>query len=271
MLTPDLGSHHVHLWLTWPDQVQDPQLLQSYLEILDPQERDRHGRFHFAKHRHQYLVAHALVRCCLSYYAALAPEAWRFQTNAYGRPEVDPSCGQDLPPLRFNLSHTDGLVACAVTRWRDIGVDVEATQRGGALLEIAERYFAPDEFADLKQLPLAAQVDRFFDYWTLKEAYIKARGMGLALSLQHFSYQLRQSRIRIRFSPAIADRAEGWQFLLLAPDPSYRAALAVRRGDQAPLQLVAWQTIPMREAQPLDWSDRLLAQGPIPFLEAEPL
>ncbi|NJK62052.1 MAG: 4'-phosphopantetheinyl transferase superfamily protein [Synechococcaceae cyanobacterium SM2_3_1] len=271
MLTPVLRPDHVHLWLTWPDQVQDPKLLRSYLEILDPQERDRHGRFYFAKHRHQYLVAHALVRCCLSRYAPLAPEAWRFQSNAYGRPELDPTCGQDLPPLRFNLSHTDGLVACAVTRSRDIGVDVEATQRGGALLEIAERYFAPEEFADLKRLPLAAQVNRFFDYWTLKEAYIKARGMGLALSLQHFSYQLEQQRINIRFSSALQDQAAVWQFLLLALDRGYRVALAVHNESKVPLQLGVWQTIPMQDTQPLNWSSQLLAQGPIPFLEAEPL
>ena len=93
--------------------------------------------------------------------------------------------------LRFNLSHTDGLVVCLVAVEREIGVDVEHTARAGSVgIEIAERFSSPSEVAELRSLPFADQRSRFFDYWTLKEAYIKARGLGLHLPLDQFSFHL---------------------------------------------------------------------------------
>ena len=119
--------------------------------------------------------------------------------NVHGRPEIlDRPAG--VPDLRFNLSHTDGLIACAVTIGREVGVDVEHVGRR-LTHDIAGRFFAPREVADLKSLPVAEQPRVFFDYWTLKEAYIKARGFGLALPLGDFAFRPRAAGAR-RPSPS---------------------------------------------------------------------
>ncbi len=160
-----------------------------YRQLTTPDENERMARFVFERDRWQFLITRALVRTMLSRYATVAPADWRFITNEYGRPEVlDRPAG--VADLRFNLSHTDGLIACAVTVGREVGVDVERITRA-VTHDIPGRFFAPREVADLRALPEHDQPRVFFDYWTLKEAYIKARGMGLSLPLSDFAFCLR--------------------------------------------------------------------------------
>src|SRR6185295_18612851 len=120
-------------------------------------------------------------RTTLSHYAAVDPTAWQFARNRRGRPEISGPLG--VAPLRFNLSNTAGLIACLVTLGVDVGVDVEDTHRRGETVRIANRFFSASEVAALEALPPERQRQRFFEYWTLKESYIKARGMGLAIPL----------------------------------------------------------------------------------------
>jgi 4'-phosphopantetheinyl transferase len=222
-----LAEREVHVWVARLDEPAAPELLAAYHALLDPEERERHGRFRFERHRHVFLVSHALLRLALSRYSTSPPQSWSFQRNAYGRPELAP--GACERPLRFNLSHTDGLACLAITLDRDVGIDVESPLRRGEAVAVAERYFSPAEVRALRSLPEHAQRDRFFDYWTLKEAYIKARGLGLSLPLERFSFEL-GSPIRIAFDPRLRDRPESWQFELMRPTPQHRMALAVRRG-----------------------------------------
>lgn len=223
-----MSVEDVYLWLSLTYQCQEPSLIKTYTSWLDDQERMRYQRFRFPRHRHEYLVAHALLRSCLSRYGDRQPWAWRFSTNTYGRPEIQVE--QGAPPLRFNLAHTEGLVACAVTRSADIGVDVERTTRKGDLVAIATSSLTPHELAMLGQLEGLAWRDRFFDFWTLKEAYVKARGLGLSLPLQQFAFRLESDELgQIRFeSDSEANPPEDWRFGLMSPTPNHRLALAVR-------------------------------------------
>ena len=194
-----LSPGEVHLWFTAPEEIEAPDLLDRYRRVVDEGELARLTRFVFAEHRHMFLVAHALVRATLSRYAEVLPEAWRFSHNEHGRPSVVLPSG--CPPLRFNLSHTRGLALCGVVLDREIGVDVEDRQRTGQTVDIADRFFSPSEIRALRQLPPEHQRDRFFDYWTLKESYMKARGIGLALGLANFSFCLESDQpISIRFN-----------------------------------------------------------------------
>jgi 4'-phosphopantetheinyl transferase len=136
------------------------------------EERAQQQRFYFEKGRHEYLVTRALVRTVLSKYVTVDPSTWRFEKNEYGKPAI--VYPQGLPPLTFNLSNTTGLIACLVAFGRDVGVDVEDMTRPGETVEIAEQFFSPTEVAALRALPASAQRYRFFEYWTLKEAYIIA-------------------------------------------------------------------------------------------------
>jgi len=233
----------IHLWYVRPDQVTDPDLLARYAAMLSPEEAARQRRFMFAKDRHTYLVARALVRTVLSRYAEASPEAWVFGVNEYGKPYV--AGGADLPPLRFNLSHADGLVACAVAMDHDLGVDAENVHRAVAVMDLARRYFSAREAADLERLPADLQRERFFDYWTLKEAYIKARGLGLSIPLDRIWFDLEAGRPpRIGFAPSVEDDPAAWQFAQFRPTSQHRMAVAVKQPSGQDWPVVVRQTVP---------------------------
>jgi 4'-phosphopantetheinyl transferase len=197
-------------------------------------EAKQQRRFVFERDRHQYLVCRGLIRYTLSRYAPVAPADWQFSYNNYGRPEV--LRGLCDLPLRFNLSHTRGMGVLAITLSQDIGVDVEDTNRGDVGIHIADRYFSPREVADLRALPASQQPRTFFDYWTLKESYIKGRGMGLSLPLDKFSFELRHQPPSIDIEPELNDPPTDWQFRQFNPNDRHLVALAVR-AKELPLRI----------------------------------
>lgn len=247
-----LPGGEVHLYFSTAESIDDPTLLGSYRALLNADEQARHQRIIPARVKQQFLVARALVRTTLSRYAEVAPAAWEFDHNEHNCPFVAASMG--LPWLRFNLSHTHGLMVLAVARQRDVGVDVEDSWRSRQTVTIADRFFASDEVSELHALARDRQQDRFFDYWTLKESYIKARGMGLAIPLGKFAFHDLQpgQRVRVALHPSLGDQAHSWQFWLFSPTRRHRAALAVRRGSDVPLVKRSWQVVPL-ESEPSVW------------------
>ena len=196
---------------------------------LDDHERQRAERFHFRRDHDTYIAAHALARSMLSEATGVPAASLRFVTGPYGKPELVQDTGGRQ--VRFNISHTDGLVACAVSDGDALGVDVENSERKTDL-EIAHRYFAPEESA----LVLSAAPDRghrlFFRFWTLKESFIKATGEGLSRPLDSFAFTLDPIRITFhddRHPTGEVDRPEQWQFAQYCPIPNRLLALAVRR------------------------------------------
>jgi 4'-phosphopantetheinyl transferase len=236
-----------HVWLLpGPEQASDDQL-EGLAAILDESERERAAKYLRPVDRARSIAARALLRLMLSRYTETAPQAWAFVTNRYGRPELA-RIPHEAEDLRFNVSHTDGLIAVAVTRGRDIGVDVEHIDRP-LLHDIAGRFFSLDEVRDLRRHPAEAQSRVFFDYWTLKESYIKARGMGLALPLEHFSFHLRPGAPpTITFAPDLNDDPGRWQFVQAWPSERHRLAIAVeRRGPDLPVHIA---TLPIEHLAP---------------------
>jgi 4'-phosphopantetheinyl transferase len=236
-----LPTDEAHVWYAWTAQCRDPALLAYYDSLLTPDERVRHARFAFDYLRDEYLLTRALCRLTLSRYAAVAPMAWQFERNDYGRPEI--AGAQQALDLQFNLSNARSLVAIIVTRGRAAGIDVEETQRATEMLPIAGHYFSATELADLQALPAAQQPDRFFQLWTLKEAYIKARGMGLSIPLDSFAFRFDAATIGFRCDSG--DDA-AWQFAEFRPAAAHRLALAVRRGAGADCRIRLWQCVPGR-------------------------
>lgn len=194
--------------------------------LLDDDERARAARFVFERDRHQFIAAHALLRLLLQELAGGPAGAWRFTAGSHGKPALHPDHG--LGHLAFNITHTRGAVACAMTLDHDIGVDIEDVDRRGRLLEVADAYFAPDELILLRRAPPSAQRGIFFRLWTLKEAYIKAHGDGLSLPLDRFAFSL--SPPAIAFAPGSADDPAAWQFTSLTPTVAHILSLAVRHG-----------------------------------------
>lgn len=227
----------VDVWTVDPTCVS-AALADDLRDLLTEDERARGERYVRPEDRHTYVVARALLRTTLSRYGPTPPRAWRFVTNEHQCPFVD-EAQAGTPRLYFNLSHTAGLVTLAVTRGHRVGVDVERVDRV-VTEDVAGRHFAPAEVRDLRALPAAAQPRAFFEYWTLKEAYIKARGLGLALPLDQFAFTLRGSEPpHVHFAPGFDDEAR-WQFWQAWPTPVHRVSLAVEReGPDVPVSIHA--------------------------------
>ena len=259
---PDNLDHpnRIDLWFTFLEDVaagpENSDLLQRYRALLSPPELQAQQRFHFEKDRHRYLVTRALVRTVLSRYAPIAPQDWVFTANAYGKPSVANSAAS-AQTLSFNVSHTQDLVLVGVTHGAALGVDVESTQRGAAL-DAAQAFFAPSEVADLAQLPAHLQANRFFQYWTLKESYIKARGLGLSIGLDQFSFDLSlPGSVRLWVDPRQNDSAAHWRFWQLRPSPTHWVAVCVHNPNQssnnAPPTLQARRVVPLGADQDLHY------------------
>ena len=238
-----LASTEAHLWEVFPDAVTDPELVGTYLQLLSPEERIQHQRFRFEKDRHQFVLTRALLRTTLSRYVAVNPRSWSFENNAFGKPVIAYPRGVSLT---FNLSNTSGLIVCLVALDREVGVDVENMARSDQLAEIAQHFFSLSEAAALRTLPEETQRQRFFEYWTLKEAYIKARGMGLSLPLDQFSFHVEAGQpVRITVDSRLEDDPETWQFARFHPTPRHIMAVAIRRGAAQDLNIKRRQTVPL--------------------------
>jgi 4'-phosphopantetheinyl transferase len=220
-------------WLVLDDVA--PEQWEQLALLLDDAERVRAERFHFERDRQAYFAAHALTRAMLSGQVPRPPSDWRFATNVHGKPEVlrEP----DSPPLRFNLSHTRGLVAVALTLEHDIGIDVELVDAMRFSFDLAARTFAPEEVDLLRATPTAEQPASLFAIWTLKEACIKAMGRGLSMPLADFALSL--DPLAVRFLDKHGENSAQWFLRRFAPTQTHAMAVAVRHPDPAAVSIVA--------------------------------
>lgn len=244
------ATEAVDIWFCTDTTISDNALLTHYEQVLEPQERAQHQRCHFAEHRHQYLVSRALVRHVLSLYAPeISPADWRFALNAHGKPNV----AAPMPDLvRFNLSHTCGLIVMAVARRREVGVDVEPCGRA-APIEVAERFFATSERQYLLSLPEELRAARFYELWTLKEAHVKARGVGLTMPLSTFDVRLVENDgIELSLAAGATDEASRWALWLLDAG-QHKVAVAADAGGASALEIAVRQIVPGHHHETAHW------------------
>jgi 4'-phosphopantetheinyl transferase len=228
-----MNNKPLNLWCACPDDLLSQPVAAACAALLSEDEQARWHRFRFARHAREFLATRALVRTALSHYVPLAPEAWRFQANAHGKPEVEPPCG-----LRFNLSNSPGLVVCLVSQGAEVGVDVEPYERAQKIAELAPNVFSPRELAQLAALSGPERADRALSLWTLKEAYIKARGLGLSLPLDRFSFLFGGAE-GIHLAPSLGDEAARWRFCLLE-HAGHRMALMAEQAAAPEVQI--WES-----------------------------
>jgi 4'-phosphopantetheinyl transferase len=219
----------LHVWIAYPDNAPAQHLIEQFLPLLNQEEQDRYRRFHFDHDRHTYLAAHALLRITLSRYAPCEPAQWRFTRGAQGKPEIEAKieAKADLPALRFNLSHTKDMVACVVSLNSVCGVDVERIRPMKDMAGIAETVFSNAEVSSLHALDEADRPDTFFKIWTLKEAYIKAIGQGLAAPLKDISFDIEAPFIRASFNGEELNNT-GWQFHHRKPISTHHLAVTTQ-------------------------------------------
>jgi 4'-phosphopantetheinyl transferase len=216
------GSLHVSYVLTGS---AGDQACARLLPQLTPEDRARAARFLLVKDQLAFCVGRVLVRRLLSQYAPEPAGGWRIAQNEFGKPALVPTPG--LPDIRFNISHSTGVVAVAISLDREIGVDVESVEHQVDFLDIARSQFSFVEVELLESLSKQSQRDAFFTLWTLKEAYAKARGAGLSLSLSDFAFTLDPPTIC--FSPQLAEDPRAWFFMHDHLSPTLQLAVAARR------------------------------------------
>ena len=256
----NLSESEIHLWFAFPGETEDPHTPASVHPVLDEGEEARMKRLRFPDGRRLFGVSHTLVRTALSRYSEIPPRKWRFVENEHGKPRIAPDL--DSAPLSFSLAHTKGVAVVAVTRGADVGVDVERVDRIVDAARLSSRFFSPEETAALQELSPDRLRERFFLYWTLKESYIKAQGVGLSLPLDSFSFRLAGERpIRIIFSDNDPDGSGGWRYALLNPLPQYVAAIGVSSARPDPVRIRCFQTLPSGEISPLVFDPVGLSPG----------
>ncbi|MGQ0635857.1 MAG: 4'-phosphopantetheinyl transferase family protein [Planctomycetaceae bacterium] len=191
------------------------------LDLLDETERVRSERFLSDDAREQFVVGRRLLRTTLSRYAPIRPEEWRFEFNSQGKPAIAES--HQLGWLSFNLSHTSGMVLCAISRECEVGVDVEP-RHTRCDLQIARRFFTPSESTAIMEAAEETRAGLFAQFWTLKEAVIKARGLGLSMPLSSFEIRLDSPPPRVHFDD---DEGRDWRLFSIPLADDFQAAAAV--------------------------------------------
>ncbi|MDB5073269.1 MAG: 4-phosphopantetheinyl transferase [Candidatus Eremiobacteraeota bacterium] len=162
----------------------DAPLAQALHAVLSADERERAARLRFDADRERYVVAHAYMRLILAQHLGMKdPAAVPLQRGAKGEPLI----ANDERPLRCSLSHAREHVAVAVAPHTAVGIDVEELRDNMEAGQIAQRFFAPEETAELAALAPGAARERFVQLWTCKEAFIKAIGLGLSHPLDGFA------------------------------------------------------------------------------------
>ena len=244
---PSLQDGDVHIWRCTLDSDTDSALLERFGALLDDSEHRRHRRLIHARDRCRFLSSHAFLRLVLSLYTRVAPEAWRFVTNADGKPFVAGPQAQQAP--FFNLSHSGSLALLALARAPcEIGVDIERHHEPRRFHALARRNFAPSEAMTLDGLYGPALVRQFYDLWSLKESFVKARGLGLRMPLDGFWFDHDAETATLHFdaSPVCDTNPAMWSFCSYRLNDRYSAAVAISRSlDRAP----SWF-----DAQPwIDW------------------
>jgi 4'-phosphopantetheinyl transferase len=215
-----------------PDAPLSESLRSGLLTLLSCDERAKCLRFHSHADRQRYLASHSMVRILLSKYQDVAPAEWSFTYCEKGRPEI---ANTGVPPLRFNLTHTRGLAACIVTSEDDCGIDAEWLNPRHNPAGVAARYFSAEENVHLNALKGEPWLEYFYSCWTLREAYVKARGIGLNFPLHKLSFIIAApDSIRIRLHPDIEDDASRWHFRLFRPVTTHVLAAAYETENDAP-------------------------------------
>lgn len=189
---------------------------------LTAAERERYARFLHDDDRLMFLVGRVMARALVGQALGCAPTAWRWREGPHGRPEID----EPGVSCRFNVAHSAGLVVCAVADGHDVGVDVEDLARRPVSANFARRYLSPAEVHDVESQPLPAQQARLLTYWTLKEAYLKARGLGVSVPLSDIEFTLTADGARIGFLDSLAGTSTDWHFHLEQPTSRHLLAVA---------------------------------------------
>jgi len=222
----------LELWFAYPQDTAEREIAASWASVLSQDELHRLHQFRFQMDRARYLAAHALLRIAVSRSIGMPARSLRFKTNEHGKPSLDHPIG-----VQFNLSHTRHLAACVISHRGEIGLDVEGFDRSQEIAEVGSEVFSATELAELATLSGVQRDVRRTQLWTLKEAYVKALGVGLSIPTNEisFSYDTAQ-QIHARISRALDAQPGRWRFCLLEHE-KHSVCLVVENADESPVSM----------------------------------
>lgn len=217
----------LHVWLASIELASER--LDELERTLSADEIARAERFYFQRDRQSFVGRRGILRSILANYLELQPSVLRFVYNEFGKPGLEAS--QETGRLSFNLSHSRELVLIAVAIDRDVGVDIEFIDKSVRSEEVAKRVLSVNEIAALESLPQSLRLAGFFNCWARKEAYVKARGMGLSIPLNSFDVSLVRGGTVTSVESANSSGTSNWKIEDLTIDSRYAAAVAAAGRD----------------------------------------
>ena len=231
-----LPGDEVQLWRVPLEQGADR--VGGYAQLLSVEERERAARFHFERDRRRFIVSHGALRQILGCYLEADPAGLRFTIEPQGKPRLAAACAAS--GVQFSLTHSHELAVCAIAYQCAVGVDVEQQRTLSDLMSLAARYFADEEYAALRNLPVDQQSPAFFKAWTCKEAYLKATGQGLAHGLKHVPVMLQPGKpAQLRALANAPQETARWSVLDFEPAPQYHGAVVFERESATTVRLYA--------------------------------
>lgn len=232
------GSVDVDVWLLPISRLTEEER-ELHKSLLSIEEREKAARFVSSPARDQFTAARALLRTALSKYTELSTEVWVWSSNDYGRPLV--ALPEEFRNTKFSVSHTNGLVVCAICGSREVGVDAEYHLPHLDFLGLSRSFFSYPEAQHLRRLEGHHLRSAFYAYWTLKESYVKARGIGLSLPLDSFWFEIGHDSPRLFCGDRCNDDPSRWRFFRWGPTDDHSVALAVEAAEDMSLNLnVRW-------------------------------
>lgn len=244
-----LSSGEVHVWRASLDQ--PAWRFQKLAQTLSADEHARGERFRFERDRRRFIASHGVLRAILGRYLGVEPAQLQFCHRPYGKPALAETSNRSA--LRFNMSHSHELALYAITRDREVGVDLEYIRPVPDAEQIAERFFSAWENAAFQAIPADLKREAFFTCWVRKEAYVKARGNGLSLPLDQFDVSLTPGEpARLLDTRFDSQEASHWSLYDVTPGPGYVAAVAVQGPD---CRIRCWEGAPEMLSPGLLFSD----------------
>ena len=230
----------VQIW-TAPTEGWSEAIVSGLLDTLDPSEKGRSARFRVEAARVHYVAAHALARFAIGRALGRNSRSLEFDYDSFGKPHL-----VGVTDLGFSLSHSDGLVGCALGVHREIGIDIENMRQETDLDAISDVAFAVSEREWVAASPTGDRRERFFQFWTLKEAYLKAKGVGFSHPPDEAVFDLAEQQPRLKSDDGfVAD----WRFGSMRAGVAHIVSVAVRTSSVAPVA-GTWLSVSPGSAQP---------------------
>lgn len=220
---PTITADETHIWCL-PTNLTSQQISQL-TPLLAIDEQNRANKFYFDKHKNSFIASRGYLRLILAKYLNIQPQNVEFNYTSNGKPYLAESCQTNQ--LQFNVSHSQELVIYGISPQQLIGVDLEYLRPFPEAVNLAKRYFCPEEAQIIENLPLSQQSLAFFQAWTAKEAVLKAMGLGIVGGLDSVEVEVNPTQpAKLYTIDGDAEAAKDWSLVKLTPTVNYLATVA---------------------------------------------